>query len=555
MGAFPANYGNALSGIIDMKLREGNKNKYEYTAQASLIGMDLSAEGPMGQKQNTSFLVNYRYSTVGLLSLMGVDFGGEAITFQDLSFNINSQLKKGGSFSFFGFGGNSKNDFTGLPPDEWEEDKHKYDIEYKSGNYAAGINYTVPVYRGKLFLGVAYSGGSQKRAAAVSPEVDSLATYLLADDYRLDNTLLSGNIKYQTFLGEKGTFDIGMMTNYIDNGISSLKRSGCLSCVDNTQQELSGFNNGLLLQPFTNINVAITNALNVTAGVRYLQYTYNNSNSLEPRAAINVKPSDNVALDFSYGLVSQIQSPQVYAAVGNDGLGFTKSHHLDLSYTQTLLMNFNLRTGVFYQSLFDVPIETSINSTFSTINLLEGFVPGNLVNDGTGENYGADITVEKYFYTQHYFMVGGSYYESKHTAADGIKRNTRFNGNYTLSVVYGKEWTKPEKNRTIGLNSRFLYLGGLRQSSVNLIASESSAETVYDNADPYSEKLSDYFRVDVRLSFRKNKPRYTRTFAIDIQNLTSQRNEAYQYYDFTQQQIVTKFQLGIIPVLVYRIDF
>ena len=151
--------------------------------------------------------------------------------------------------------------------------------------------------------------------------------------------------------------------------------------------------------------------------------------------------------------------------------------------------------------------------------------------------------------------MGGSYYESKFATGDGIKRDSRFNGNYTVNAVYGREWNKSSRNRTIGLSTRVLYLGGLRESSINVAKSEQLGETYYDNIDPFSNKLPDYFRIDVRLQFRKNKPGYTRTFAIDLQNLTNQQNEAYHYYDNLQGKIVTKYQLGIIPVLVYRIDF
>jgi hypothetical protein len=204
--------------------------------------------------------------------------------------------------------------------------------------------------------------------------------------------------------------------------------------------------------------------------------------------------------------------------------------------------------------LYGVPVE-SISSNFSVINILEGFAPANLVNDGSGVNYGVDMTIEKQFFGKNYFLIGGSYYESEYAGSNGRWRDTRFNGNYTTSVIHGKEWSKPEKRRVIGLNTRILYLGGLRHAPVDVPGSLDSGETMYDDGEGFSEQFKDYFRLDLRLSFRKNKPNYTRTFAIDIQNLTSQQNEAYMYYDFQQSKVVTKYQLGIIPVLVYRIDF
>ena len=95
-GAFPAEYGNALSGVMDMRLRKGNDEKQEFTAQAGLIGFDLAAEGPLSKNSKASYLVNYRYSFTGLLGALGVTFGGEDIRYQDLSFNLTFPTKKSG---------------------------------------------------------------------------------------------------------------------------------------------------------------------------------------------------------------------------------------------------------------------------------------------------------------------------------------------------------------------------------------------------------------------------------------------------------------------------
>jgi hypothetical protein len=233
----------------------------------------------------------------------------------------------------------------------------------------------------------------------------------------------------------------------------------------------------------------------------------------------------------------------------------TKSHNIELAIQQKFSDDLTVRSSLFYQGLLDVPVSAEA-SAFSSLNLLEETIlPFRLYGYGSGENYGVDLAFEKMFYSSHYFLFGGSYYESRYKGSDGIERNTRWNGNYTLNGTYSKEWTKKSKNRTIALSSRLLYLGGLRESSIDVASSVLEGQTIYDYSDPYSQKLRDYFRVDLRLSLRKDKPKYTRTFAIDIQNVSNQQNEAYHHYDFTQQKIVTKFQLGIIPVLVYRIDF
>jgi hypothetical protein len=548
-GAFPVNYGNALSGIIDMRLRDGNHDRFEYTAQASLIGLDLSAEGPINKNHNTSFLANYRYSTIGLLSKMGVDFGGEVIDFQDFSFNLNTRTKKGATLSFFGFGGLSSNTFKEKDQAEWEEDKDHNNISYEAKTYALGMNYAVPFKRSGLSFSLGYSGNIQDRNLRASSLLPSTETMLSAQQYSSSKKIVSSNIQYEKKIGKKSSWQIGMITDLIHDDLESLQEinNGISSNVD-------GKSDGMLWQPYVSANLALSAGFNMQAGLRYVNYTFNGSHAFEPRVLFNYHPSTKTSFDIAYGIVSQMQLPSTYYASGNRDLGFTKAHHFNIGYHQSITSNIKINTELYYQQLFDIPVEKTLSS-FSAVNLLENFAPANLSNTGIADNYGMNISVEKSFYNENYFMAGGGYYESTYAGSDGKNHDTRFNGKYTVNAIYGKEWKSTKKNRTIGLNTRLLYLGGLRETPIDVTASKTAGETVRDESRPFENKLSDYFRIDLRLSFRKNKIHYTRTFAIDLQNVTGQQNEAYNYYDFTQQKVVTKYQLGLIPVLVYRIDF
>lgn len=68
LGGFSAAYGNALGGVLDLSLRAGTAERHRFTAQAGLIGIDLSTEGPFKKGKGATYLINYRYSTLGLLS-------------------------------------------------------------------------------------------------------------------------------------------------------------------------------------------------------------------------------------------------------------------------------------------------------------------------------------------------------------------------------------------------------------------------------------------------------------------------------------------------------
>lgn len=553
-GQIPAEYGNALSGVIDMSMRDGNQQKFEYTAQASVIGLDVAAEGPVGRSGTPSFVANYRYSTVGLLSAAGIDFGDERIAFQDLSFNVTDEKTAGERVSLFGFFGNSKNRFDKKKATDWDEDKDRYNIDFDAHTYAVGATYERPSRYGKWQIGAAWSSTSQDRFGQVSDEIPHLQKTLVTDNYAATNALFSSKIGYDIAIGNQSMLRLGVMNNYISNKLEMLRAKACIICSSQEVYSVAGEMSGLLMQPFVSWSSQINKVVSFEMGTRFVYFTFNETKSIEPRLSFTFEGRGLSKWNVGYSLISQLQPFQVYLSPDNAKLGLTKSHHLDFTHRYILSESSTVKTGLFYQYLFDVPVERS-SSAFAAINLLEAIPPGDLINNGTAKNVGLDVSIEKHFFENAYAIIGGSLYESKYKGSDNVERDTPFNGNFTINGVYGTEWNKPSRSRTIAINTRLLYLGGLRYSTIDVADSQLSGETSYSITNPYNQQLTDYFRLDFRISFRKDKPGYTRTLSFDIQNLLNTENEAYPYYDFTQERVVMKKHLGIIPVIVYRIDF
>ena len=86
-GAFSPEYGDVLSGVYDVKLRPGNNEKFEAMAGVGFMGTDFTVEGPFKKGYAGSYLVNYRFSNIGLLQKIGlVNVDGVTTTFQDATF-------------------------------------------------------------------------------------------------------------------------------------------------------------------------------------------------------------------------------------------------------------------------------------------------------------------------------------------------------------------------------------------------------------------------------------------------------------------------------------
>lgn len=564
-GAFSPQYGNALSGIFDIQLRKGNNENYEFTGQAGLIGIDLAVEGPISRENGSSFLANYRYSTVGLLSLMGVPLGDEEITYQDFAFNLNIPTKNAGTFTFFGMGGLSNNIFAAERDSSvWEFQKDRFDINFASDMGAIGATHTLLIGTKSLLKTVV--AASALKSTRNAEFLNSQFSLQPAEEDVLNQSKVSATTSFSHRFNNRSTLRVGLFYNHIGYEINSVNTT--LEANPRRDIIASAKGNMQLVQPYLSWNYWLSDKLNLKAGLHGMFLDLNQTKAIEPRASLKYQISNENSLSLAYGLHSQLQLPGTYFATAeladgslafpNKELGFTKAHHLVMSYSHLLGENLSLKIEPYYQYLFNVPIVNDPNSTFSTLNLVEGYVTDSLVNEGTGENYGVEFSVEKILSNDYYFLVSGSLYDSKYIAGDGIKRDTRYNGKYLFTLSGGKEihkTTSRGKNKTWGLNARFIYQGGYRDTPIDALASAAQRRTVYAESEAFSQKMLDYYRLDLRVSFKRNKKKVTRVFAIDIQNATNRQNVAFQYYDFLKSEIVNKYQLGIIPLLSYRLEF
>lgn len=555
-GAFPAEYGNALSGVMDMRLRKGNDQKHEFIAQAGLIGIDVAAEGPFKKKKASgssaaSYLVNYRYSFTGLLGLMGVTFGGEDIRFQDLSFNLNFPTKKAGTFTVFGMGGMSSNTFSALKDTtQWLVQKDGFDINYTNKMGAVGATHITNIGQNILWQTTLVASGLKNARDAYVLSKQTFQRFLTqVDSSKKYRTSFASSLNYK--INAKNSLKVGLNVSYQYDELYSRSNDG----------KSVGHATGLVVQPYLNWQVSPFPKLTANVGLHYLNYTFNKTKSVEPRVSLNYQISTNQSISFAYGLHSQLQLPQVYFAqinlndnyLQNARLQFTKAQHYVLSHQFSFRRGSYFKTELYYQKIFNVPV-TSLSPTFSTLNLVESFVTEPLQSLGKGENYGIELTYQQYLTNGFYVLTNATLYNATYSGIDRIRRNSRYNGKYIFNLTVGKEWQR-NKNRMLGTSLRVVWLGGYFEQEINEAASLENRRLIYKNAGAFTVKQPDYFRPDFRIYLKKSKQKYSRTLALDIQNIASYKNVSYSYYDILQRKIVRQYQLGLIPILSYRWEF
>lgn len=569
-GAFAADYGNATAGVFDLKMRSGNNEKYEFLGQVGFNGFELGAEGPLSKKQNSSFLINYRYSTLSVFKALNINFGtGAAVPqYQDLTFKTDFNTNKTGKWSVWGIGGLSY--VALLEKDKKEgEDLYGYsarDTYFRSNVGAGGIAHTL------LFKNNAYLKTNAGISAQYNKiEADRIDTAFktpgnLKPEFRqIAQTLrYSFNSTYHKKFNSRNFVNTGIYTDWFTTlFVDSLDRL----FGNNTFETLRNYKgNTALSRAFIQWQHRFTDALALHSGLSYQYLFLNNSQALEPRLGLKWSVTQKQSLSLGGGLHSQLQPLYIYFASEtqpngtrtetNRQLDFTRAIHGVIAYDLSFSNNFRLKTELYYQYIYNAPVKTTPNP-FSALNLGADFDSPNvtwLTSNGTGENYGLELTLEKFYSKGYYFLFTSSLFESKYTASDKVQRNTAFNGNYVFNLLGGKEFKIKEKH-TLSLDFKCTYAGGKRYTPVDLNASKLAGKEIRDPALTFARQYPPYFRLDVKPTYRLNTKHLTHEWSVDIQNITSHNNVFQQAYDLKNQTIKTDYQLKLFIIPQYRILF
>ncbi|MES2680940.1 MAG: TonB-dependent receptor [Bacteroidota bacterium] len=563
-GAFAAEYGNALSGVFDLKLRKGNNEKREYTMQAGILGLDVSTEGPFKKGKDGSYVVNYRYSTLDILSKIGVPiFGDASTTYQDLTFNIALPTKKAGTFGLFGFGGLSSQSVAAKKDSTtWKDDGQKQlNQKFISNTGAMGLTHTL-LFKNQSYL---------KTALVLSGTQNGFVVGKLNSDYNnikqyqqtFNQNKITLSSTYTQKLNSRSSIRTGYIFNLLAYSLNLKDISDTIALVDKIDVKGST----QTAQGFFQWNYKLSPKVTSNVGLHYYQLLLNNSNSLEPRASLKYELSQNHNLSVGYGMHSQLQPIGVYFARDNqsDGtytqpnknLGLSKAHHFVLGYDWNINSFSHIKTEVYYQHLFNIPVSADKTNTYSILNATDGYNTDKLTNKGLGRNYGLELTYERFLHKNLYYLLSASLYDSKYQASNGNWYNTRFNTNFASSFTIGKEWTLSDKrkNRVIGVNLKSLFVGGVRYTPIDLAASLAAGTEKYSDKDVFEKQNPSYYRLDVRISCKRNYKKLTSTLALDIQNTTNHKNIGGQYFDPNTGDVKYWYQASLIPILSYKVEF
>jgi hypothetical protein len=566
-GAFPAEYGNAVSGVMDLNLRKGNSDNYEFAFQTGMIGAEIAAEGPVNNKTRSSFLVNARYVNFGYLSKLNlIDLGSTnwAPRSKDLVVNINLPSKRNASYNIFGIYGNSElGQHAVHDKNSWLTDNDRWEEIQEQSVSVLGLKRLMPLQGGDGFLRsvVAFTNFTDRYSEGY---VDS--TYTRTDSYHHSYSYPS--LKLSSLLNYKmspGTvLRTGLTIQFLYAQMEQWRRGSNGSTLPLVAP--SGF--GILYEYYAQLKNRISETFEINSGMHVLIFGLNHEINFEPRLGFKWEALPGKSFIEGVGLHSRIESFNVYynslrSASGkmqplNKDLGLTKSFQLVAGIDLVLTRNIRLKTEAYYQRLFDVPVIDNTSSTYSALNTAEELPSSVLTNNGLGYNRGIEVTLEKLFSKNYYFLFTASLFKSKYRPGDMNWYNTYYNTGYVSNFLTGKDfYFGKDKRNSIGFNVKSLFRGGYRYTPVDIVRSKKANRIIYDNAKTYGAQFPGFVRIDGGINFRKNNHGYSWIIMLDVQNITDRKNIFRKRFNFVNGQVVSEnvYSLGAVPVFNFRIEF
>jgi hypothetical protein len=478
--------------------------------------------------------------------------------YQDLSFKLNFPNKYG-SIAVWGIGALDKMQKPQISDSSrWENENSRSDLDWKLCMGAAGIT-------NKLFLG---------KQTYINTTVAASGTMNKMYMKRFDNKLIarpnwffidnSGKIVFSTYMNHKfnkrHTLKAGI------NYRTLFYNLDLNSTINNAPETFQNFvkedGHSSFSEFYIQSKYDITENFSINTGINTNYFALNNDFSIDPRFSIKWQSPSKHSFSLGFGKHSQTEELKIYLVnknvngrlnYPNRDLSLSQALHFVIGYDWHIANDLRLKVETYYQYLYNIPGKPG--GSYSLINFTQDWTfRDSLANNSKGRNYGIDLTLERFLNNGYYFLITTSVFKSRYCGDDGVWRSTRFNKGYVANILFGKEFNL-RNNKLLGLNGRFSYIGGDRISPVLMSESIQNETVYYDESKAYEIQTKAARYLDLTLTYRINKPKHSRVWALQIKNVLGSKNyEGYSYF-YKTQTIENKSYTVILPILSYKIEF
>lgn len=584
-GVFPAEYGNAVSGVFDIKLRSGNSSKREYEAKMGIMGAEFGTEGPFKKGGNATYLMNMRVSNSALLNMIGnvgANFG--IPWYYDLSYKLYFPTKKMGVFTVFGLNGNghvkykpvkSRNEMLS----EWD----LYYVDFVRGTFANGIKHNY-IINDHLYINTTLGNVVTVNETDVfryNPYIDVIdangdTSYAIQEthnakfnrnDYRLNTFLnIKANSRNSIRLGmnlSQINYEYDYDSHYRYERIAPLRKYDAILSVPFMNDIGTTYSNQYYLQ----YKWKLSDDILVNAGINYFDFQLNNTSSLDPRVSIKYQMNDRLKWVAAAGRHSKHEDFSTLFIIREGqknylDLELVKSDHYVLGGEYKINKDWYFKAEGYYQEMTDVGVDATNNYAFSNFNMYELYSIDihdsivDLSSEGKARSYGLELSLEKFFSNQYYFLM--NYAHTRSFFSDRLENwfPSTFDHQHIFKTAFGKDFSfGKNKQHTLGFNLRYTYAQGKRYLKLDEQLSQERQFQTYDYESGYSEIGDDISNVDFGLNYISNRKKVTHEVRLDVYNITNNLPIMGSSFDrVTNQQVLYTYH-QTVPFLTYSVKW
>ncbi|MFA5806237.1 MAG: TonB-dependent receptor [Melioribacteraceae bacterium] len=576
-GGFSAEFGNALSSIMNIEYAKGNRNEYAAKIDLSMIDLSALVQGPITSKG--SFSLGVRKSYLDLLLRMGAPSGVRA-DYYDIQSILNYEVSNSDIitatiiYSKDNQSQDPENTISSYKFNSMIDQKPTY--EFANGNYfKTGLfsydNSLLAVRYDKIFssffssqtilslyneLEDEYNYETNNIDHSFSAFPDRFIKYNAA--FYLKNKLeirtLSLKQNFMVALSPFFTIKAGISYKQIFYNVDQNKRKDEIysenlskypdvittnypknpAYNDTLNLNISSFRNEAYIE---NI-LQFSDNLIVNAGSRLDYFDMNKQTKISPRIGLSYNLPLDVILRLSWGIFYQ---PPTYkqlrfSEATDQNTSFQKATHYIAGLEKNFSSAISCKLEYYYKQYSDLlPVSRVTNSTLqyrTKENNTEGYATGfdfqfiaRFPSLDVWLSYGFLVAKEKLYSETNYYP---RYTDQKHTISS------------VVSIDLGLGWES---------SVRYFYGSGYAFTPSNLIYSSSDKKYVWVPSDKNSDHYPPYTRIDLRLGKTFELFDHPLKFYIDILNILGKENVLSYRYSFDNKGNPARFEESLLPTI------
>ncbi len=541
-GGFSAIYGDKLSSIMDISLREGNRLNFAGQVEFSMVGIGGVVEGPLPADKG-SWLLSVRRSYLDYI-IDWFDAGTSvAPIYNDVQLKTSYDINTRHKVSLIGI---------------WADDHNSPDrdnaIENQMSHYGnqdlyqgtLGLSWRA-IISNRTFTRTAFSYTGmrfEENWYEISTQKYGVRNESFEQNWNFRNTT-------QTQVNDYYSLQYGLDFKYIKHNYNNLygestNFSGDLIPEFVLEDKLSAVKSGI----FVSNSINILPRLTVNLGIRTDFFDYNENFTISPRMSANYTLNNKTTIRGALGVFHQ-NLPLLLLSQNPDNRKMNDPRAIHGLIGIDRLVGEDTKVTVeLYEKRYD---RFPLDKTQAALFVIDGEMfehYGSLTDKGKALSRGIEFIMQKKLLDKIYGLASATYFRSQYQGLDGIWKNRGYDNIFSVSIEGGY---KPNHLRDFSI--RWIYAGGVPYTPFDIELSKQLNRAVYDADRINEERYPDYHSLNIRYDQRVFFHKTALTFYLSIWNVYDRKNIAGYYWNNEKQQPEVMYQWRILPVIGIQYAF